>query len=91
MFGQIKLEAFEGLTKMPQRAASAWAVMDELTGVGYKPLIYVGPQPVNGTLHWFIAERTQPYRYEIRNIIKLAILQKGEDYEFIEDSVEKIF
>ena len=91
MFGQIKFEDFEGLTKEPQRAASAWSVMEGLTGVGYKPLVYVGGQPVNGILHWFIAERTIMYKDPIRNIIKLAILQKGEDYELVEDSIKVIF
>ena len=91
MFGQIKFEDFDGLTKLPQRAASAWSVMEGLTGVGYKPLLYVGSQLVNGTLHWFIAERTLVYKDPVRHIIKLAILQKGEDYELVEDSIKVIF
>ena len=91
MFGQIKFENFEGLTKLPQKAASAWSVMEGLTGVGYKPLLYVGSQLVNGTLHWFIAERTLIYKDPVRHIIKLAILHNGEGYKLVEDSVEKIF
>ena len=93
MFGQIQLEQFKGLTSMPQKAASAWdgAFPPEFVGVQFKPLLYVGSQVVNGTLHWFIAERTQPYRFEIRNVIKMAILEKDGKYEFVENTVDKIF
>ena len=39
MLGQIEFEKPEGLTKMPQKAASAWAAVDKLIGAKYKPLI----------------------------------------------------
>ena len=42
MFGQIELAKFEGLTKMPQKAASAWATLEGLVGASYKPLLYLG-------------------------------------------------
>ena len=92
MFGQMQLEQFTGLTSMPQKAASAWdgAFTPEMVGVKFKPLLYLGSQVVNGTLHWFIAERTQPYRFEIRNVVKLAILEKDGQYTFDEDTVSKI-
>ena len=92
MFGQMQLEQFTWLTSMPQKAASAWdgAFTPEMVGVKFKPLLYLGSQVVNGTLHWFIAERTQPYRFEIRNVVKLAILEKDGQYTFDEDTVSKI-
>ena len=93
MFGQIKLENFVGLKNMQQEAQSAWDAVfpPEYVGVQFKPLLYAGSQEVNGTLHWFIAERTQPYRFEIRNVIKMAILEKDGKYEFDEKTVSKIF
>ena len=97
MFGQIQLENFVGLKNMPQKAQSAWDAVfkPDMVGVQFKPLVYVGSQPVNGTLHWFIAERTQPYHFEIRNVIKMAILEKNGDkdnkYEFDEKTISKIF
>ena len=93
MFGQIQLEQFKGLTSMPQKAASAWdgAFSAEMVGAQFKPLLYLGQQVVNGTLHWFIAERTQPYRFEIRNVIKMAILEKDGQYTFDDNTVDKIF
>ena len=92
MFGQLQLEQFTGLTSMPQKAASAWdgAFTPEPVGVKFKPLLYLGSQLVNGTLHWFIAERTQPYRFEIRNVVKMAILEKDGQYTFDDDTVSKI-
>ena len=92
MFGQMQLEQFTPLTSMPQKAASAWdgAFTPEMVGVTFKPLLYLGSQVVNGTLHWFIAERTQPYRFEIRNVVKLAILEKDGQYTFDEDTISKI-
>ena len=92
MFGQLQLEQFTGLTSMPQKAASAWdgAFATEMVGAQFKPLLYLGQQIVNGTLHWFIAERTQPYRFEIRNVVKLAIVEKDGQYTFDDNSVSKI-
>lgn len=93
MFGQMKLENFVGLKNMPQKAQSAWDAVftPDMAGVQFKPLLYGGEQPVNGTLYWFIAERTQPYRFEIRNVVKLAILEKDGAYTFDENTVSKIF
>ena len=46
--GAIQLEAFTGLTKLPQKAATAWTAVEGLIGVSYKPLLYVGEQVVDG-------------------------------------------
>lgn len=97
MFGQIQLEDFVGLKNMPQKAQTAWDAVfkPDMVGVKFKPLIYAGSQEVNGILHWFITERTQPYHFEIRNVIKMAILEKngekGVEYSFDEKTISKIF
>ena len=40
MLGAIKFEEFEGLTKMPQKAASAWSAVDNgLVGASIEVLI----------------------------------------------------
>lgn len=91
MFGNIELNRFEGSAKMPQKLASAWPeIFDELVGATYTPLLYLGKQPVHGTLHWFIAEYSQSYRFEIRHVIKMAILEKDGTFTFDKDSVTKI-
>jgi len=92
MYGQIQLEQFLSLKNMPQKAQSAWdgADLDKLTGANYKPLVYLGSQVVNGTLHWFIAEQLIPYKFEIRHVIKMAILEKDGQYTFDDDTVSKI-
>ena len=75
MFGKIELANFEGLTKMPQEAASAWTEIEqlEMTGATYKPVLYVGSQQVKGVNHWFIAEQTLITKNAERRLIRLAI------------------
>ena len=92
MFGQINLEKFTA-AKLPQKGASAWSGVNwnELTGIGYKPLVYAGEQEVNGTLHWFIAEATQPYSTEIRHVVKMAILEYKGKYTVEGKSISIIF
>ena len=91
MFGQTQLEQFEGLTKMPQKAASAWsAVFDGIVGAGYKPLVYLGSQQVHGTLFWFICEQTLITHPPVRRVIKLAIRELEGDYDLLEGSIETI-
>ena len=90
MFGAIEFEEFKGLTKMPQKAASAWATLEGLVGASYKPLLYLGSQQVNGTLHWFIAEQALMTYPPIRRVIKLAIRELDGDYKLIEGSIETI-
>lgn len=91
MFGQIKLQKFDEMSKMPQKAASAWTgAMEEIVGATYRPLIYLGEQQVDGVLYWFLAEQTIPYKFEIRHVVKLAILEKDGEYTLEKDSIYKI-
>lgn len=59
LLGGIRLADNFSATKMPQGAASAWAALDglEFTGAGYKPLLYVGNQLVNGTNYCLLLSR----------------------------------
>lgn len=91
LFGQIQLEDFEE-ERLPQKAQSAWdganmSGADGRTGASFKALKYCGHQPVNGTMYYYIAERTIPYSTPIRNIVRLAIYEHDGEYEFIEKSV----
>lgn len=92
MFGQIQLEQFIDDGRLPQKVATIWSGVNwaELMDANYKPLLYLGPQPVNGILHWFIAEQTIMNRSMTRHVIKMAILQQGDDYSFVGDSVTNI-
>lgn len=73
MLGSIQLEEFKGTTKMPQRAASAWAFIDGMVGVGLKPLLYLGEQLVKGVNYWFIAERTTITAEPKRNVVLIGV------------------
>lgn len=83
--GGIKFEEFKGLTKMPQKAASAWSAFESLgiVGAGYKPLLYVGEQVVKGIDYWFIAEQTLMTRNAERHIVKLAINEFEGKYSVV--------
>lgn len=80
MLGNVKLEEFKGLTKFPQKAASAWSYLDGMVGVGLKPLLYLGSQLVNGTNYFFIAERTTITAEPKRNVVLIGVNEslKGE-------------
>ena len=92
MFGQIQLENFIDDGRLPQKVATIWSGVDwtSLTGAGYKPLLYLGAQPVKGILHWFIAEETLLTYPATRRIVKLAIWQQGDEYEVLGDSITPI-
>ncbi len=90
MFGKIELEKFDGLTKMPQEAASAWSAVEGLVGASYKPLIYLGKQIVKGTDYFFIAEQTLITNPPIRRVVTLAIHGFNGEYNLIGDSVEVV-
>ena len=90
MFGTFQLENFKGLTEMPQEAASAWSAVENLVGVGYKPLLYLGKQVARGTDYLFVAEQTILSNPPVRRVINFTINYFNGQYELVEDSVEVI-
>lgn len=91
MFGAIKLENFTA-ANLPQKGATAWsgAGMDNLTGKSYKPILYLGEEPVHGANHYFIAEQTDVYPPFERRVIKFAIYELDGEYTFLDKSIIKI-
>lgn len=94
MLGAIEFENFEGLTSMPQSAASAWSAVDGgICGTSYKPLIYVGKQIVRGINHWnhwFIAEQTLVTNPLVKHIVTIAINEFNGVYAVVPNSIEVI-
>ena len=90
MFGQIELESFKGLEKMPQRAASAWSAVDKLIGAKYEPLLYLGRQLVKGVNYYFIAEQTLQTAENERNVVILCVNETGGKYIVVPHSIQKI-
>ena len=89
MFGQIELENFNGITTMPQHAASAWSgALEQIIGASYKPLLYIGKQQVHGINHYFIAEQSLMTHPPIRRIVKVIICELNGTYELV--GVEEI-
>ena len=90
MFGKIEFEEFEGLTKMPQKAASAWSAVDGIIGASYKPLLFIGEQVARGTNYWFIAEQTLITATPTKHIVTIAINEFGGIYTIVPSGIEVI-
>ena len=91
MFGKIDFVEFEGLSKMPQEAASAWSAVDGgLCGASYKPLLFVGKQVAKGTNYWFIAEQTLVTNPPVKHIVTIAVNAFNGTYAIVPSSIEVI-
>lgn len=91
MLGKIDFENFEGLSTMPQGAASAWSAVDGgLCGASYKPLLYVGKQQVKGVNHWFIAEQTLVTNPPVKHIVTIAVNEFNGVCAIVPSSIEVI-
>ena len=92
MYGAIQFQDFEGLTKLPQKAATAWtAVENGLCGASFTPLVYVGTQVAKGTNHWFIVEETMVTNPPTKHIATLAINEYNGVCAIVPGSIEIIF
>lgn len=92
MCGSIELTEFKGLTKMPQKAATAWyAAFQSFVGAEYESLLFVGTQVVNGINYWFIAEQKTVTRNPERHVVKLAVNELKNVYSIVPGSIERIF
>ena len=82
MVGNINVLEQQSITKMPQGAASAWAVFDgSVVGAAYKPIAYVGTQVVKGVNHVFLAEQTIITAEPVRHIVILTINEFNGKYQ----------
>ena len=85
--GNIQLTQFAPLTKLPQEAASAIAVLPELVGSTIVPILYIGEQLVDGVNYWFIGEETLITIDGSRRLIIFAINHCDGEYEFLTQSI----
>lgn len=89
-FGGIEVIEQQGLTKMPQKAASAWASFDgTMTGVAYKPIAYVGSQIAKDVNYVFLAEQTLITATPVRHIVAVKINEFEGNYTAA--CIERIF
>lgn len=91
--GAIQFAQFDGIGNQPQRVASAASEIEHaaLMGATYKPILYVGEQPVRGTNYWFICEQTLVTAIPERHIVKLAVNEFQGNFELVGKSIEVIF
>lgn len=92
MLGSIELAEFKGLSKMPQKAATAWhAAFSGFVGANYEPLLFVGTQVVKGINYWFIAEQKTVTRTPERHVVKIAVNEFKNVYKVVSESIERLF
>lgn len=89
IFGGIEVAEQQGLTKMPQEAATAWSAVEELVGAKYKPVVYVGSQLVKGVNYIFIAEQTLMTATPSRHIVAVKVNILDGKAEHL--TIEKLF
>ena len=66
----------------PQKVATALGnLKDELLGVVYEPIAYLGSQVVNGTNHAVLAEQTVLTGRDTKNIVVLIFNEKPTDVD----------
>ena len=79
--GSIEVLEQREMTAFPQKAASAWSVMNGLVGASYKPMAYVGTQVVKGVDHIFIAQQTSATANADRHIVLVTINEFDGKFE----------
>ena len=79
--GNIEVLEQREMTAFPQKAASAWSVMNGLVGASYKPMAYVGTQVVKGINHIFIAQQTSATANGERHIVTVTINEFDGKFE----------
>lgn len=87
--GGIEIFEQQELTKLPQRAASAFSVTNNLVGAGYRVIAYVGTQVVKGVNHIFLAEQTLVTSQPERHIVSVVVNEFDGQFSVV--SVERIF
>ncbi len=91
LFGGFELEEFQGLDKLPQKAASAWTKVTELTGAKFKPILYAGKQVTKGINYGFIAEETLQTIGQERRLVALVVNEFNGEFEVLNDRFTVIF
>ena len=84
MFGKINLAQFKEVS-LPQKAQSAWDGVEftQLIGAEYKPVLYVGSQPVKGTNYIFYAEQRLLDLNDDRRLVRLVINEFEGEYSLV--------
>ena len=92
MVGAVEFAEFEGLKKLPQKAASAAAALadPELVGVSYKPVLYVGTKVTKGVNHVFIAEQTRMTNPAVRRLVRVEVNEFRNVFEIVKGSIVQI-
>ena len=81
LLGAVNVLEQTEMTAFPQKAASAWSVMDGIVGANYKPMAYVGTQVVNGVNHIFIAEQNLLTSGGDRHIVLVRIHEGNGNFD----------
>ena len=65
--------------KLPQKVATAFGELNDMLGVEYVPIAYLGKQVVNGTNHAVLAKQTVLTGRDTTNIVVLVFNEKPNE------------
>lgn len=87
MLGKINLAQFKE-AELEGESKVAWEAIKELVGASYKPIAYVGNQPVKGVNHYYIAEQTIMDAGYDRRLVMVAVNEFNGQYAPVPSSFE---
>lgn len=76
------------LNGMPQKIATAFNALNDLIGVKYNFIAYIGFQWVNGINHAVLAEQVLFTTEEIKNVVIIIFNEKDDDVTLV--SIERV-
>ena len=90
--GAIEYDVITDMTKLPQRIASAASAIENagLVGASYKPIAYIGAQPVRGVNYCFFAEQTLITNPPKKSIVEIKVNEFQGNFEIVRDSIKII-
>ena len=75
---------------MPEKVATAVSALDEMVGVVYKPIAYLGTQVVNGTNHAVLCEQTVLTGKDTKNVVVAIFNENPGDLKLTLVAIERI-
>ncbi len=91
--GGYQFEKFEKFdkAKLKQRPASAWSVVEGLTGATFELIMYCGVQVVRGLNHCFIAEETLQTIDQRKRLVTVVVNEFNGKFELVRDRFAVIY
>lgn len=88
-FGKWNIDVSVGA--MPQKVVTAMGKLNEMLGVEYEGIAYLGSQVVNGTNHAVLAEQIVLTGRDTKNIVVIVFNEKPGDMELTLVGIDRVY